>query len=97
MLCHRQCSFSVFIVLVILPALVVFVVHVILVLFAIIVVLAQAIYSIYRSFASCPHCLGRDGSEGILCRPCSKAGGQTNDGFCCVFFTIVLFFRSERA
>ena len=43
MLCHRQCSFSVFIVLVILPSLVVFEVHVILVVFAIIVVLAHAI------------------------------------------------------
>ena len=91
MLCHRQCSFSVFIVLVILPALVVFAVHVILVVFVIIVVLAHAIYSISRSFASCPHCLGRDGSEGILCRPCSKAGERTNDGFYCFLQTSYFF------
>ena len=74
-----QCSFNVFIVLVILPVHVVFGVHVI---FAIIVDLAHAIYSISRSFASCPHCLGRDGSEGILCRPCSKAGERIHDRFC---------------
>ena len=69
------------------PALVLCVIHVVLVIlpilvvFAIIVVIAHAIYSISRSFASCPHCLGRDGSEGILCRPCSEAGERTHVGF----------------
>ena len=61
------------------------------------IVLAHAIYSISRSFASCPHCLGRDGSERILCRPCSKAGEQTNDGFCSYFFANILFFQVRKS
>ena len=78
-----------------LPAHVVFGVHVIFVIFAIIEDLAHAIYSISRSFASCPHCLGRDGSERILCRPCSKAGERTKDGF--YFFCKHLIFQVRKS
>ena len=60
-------------------------------------VLAHAIYSISRSFASCPHCLERDGSEGVLCRPCSKAGEQTHDGFRSFFLKNDLDFQVRKS